>query len=293
MARDFSHVQNEVAYENAIQARIKANAALTRRRQLDAAIKDEPVEFRAWLFSDTSLVPAINALRIADQEAFDAGEDESHAGRAYQKAVDEFSRSYGHVPEFLWQSLEQWGGLTDKQLEVARRIFAERQGMATERAKREAERRASAPAWTEGRQTITGVVQSARWETSSFGYNASSTSLKGLVLLADGRKLWGTIPAFAYNEAPDALEWIKGEEVTFTVTVKPSDDDPTMAFGSRPVRPVAEKAPKAPKAAKAKAESKKAETAPAPAKKAVPVCKKCGREHWYFVRCSDLSQEEN
>jgi len=97
----------------------------------------------------------------------------------------------------------------------------------------------------DGRVEVTGTVVSTR-ETDGYGYNR--VAFKMLVVTDAGWKVWGTIPAglldavpdasrsdrFAHGESYLAVHRLRGERVTFTATVRPSDDDPLFGFFSRP-----------------------------------------------------------
>lgn len=96
-----------------------------------------------------------------------------------------------------------------------------------------------APSWTAGRQVITGVVLSAELAASKKFHNVT---LKGEVLVADGRRLWTTLP----TRPPEILfegepwevrmhfDFVKGDTITMAVTVTPREDDASRGFGSRP-----------------------------------------------------------
>ena len=74
----------------------------------------------------------------------------------------------------------------------------------------------------EGKQVIEGTVLSVKYK-ESFGYSV----LKVLVKDKRGYKVWGTLPK-AIEDAD------KGEVITFTANVKPSDDDPKFGFFKQP-----------------------------------------------------------
>lgn len=226
-----NYVENPEAYAAAITRRVKANANTTRRRKLEAVVANDDPDFIAWLFDRT---PAwLEALRVTAQTEFDVDHDErSSAQLEYKRAWKEHHERVGRIPEALAKALEDWGGLTDKQLAWARDAFARNIARYEQRNAKEQERKSNAPAWVAGRQEVTGVVQSSRWET--FGVNRwhSTTSLKALLLLADGRKLWTSIPARLHPT--DSSVDLKGTEVTIKVTVEPARDDATMGFGKRP-----------------------------------------------------------
>jgi hypothetical protein len=97
----------------------------------------------------------------------------------------------------------------------------------------------NAPNWSAGRQVITGVVI-----FTEFVYNRKfrKGSLKGELLLSDGRRLWTSLP----DRPPEVLfegePWevrthhdvMEGDTLTMAVTVTPREDDATSGYGSRP-----------------------------------------------------------
>lgn len=96
-----------------------------------------------------------------------------------------------------------------------------------------------APRWVAGRQVITGAVLSTEIVVNKKFQNAT---LKGEVLLADGRRLWTSLPPRPPEilfpgepwEVRMHLDFTVGDTVTMAVTVTPRDDDATRGFGSRP-----------------------------------------------------------
>jgi hypothetical protein len=248
------HVEYPTAWLDAKAARIKANANTTRRRKLLAAIEGDSEHFRCWLLD--TLPADLEALRVASQAACDANEDDANvAERVYQKAWSDFRKRYGPLPEFLRESMQEWGGLTDGQLAFARRKFAEQAKRAEGRDEAENARRASAPHWQPGRQSFVGTVQSVRVEEIAVAFHHSATVVKGLVTLDDGRKLWTSLPKDACwigveeNDMPRQYEELKGMRLEMTATIEVSEDDPTMAFGKRPAlgaaKPKKERKPRA------------------------------------------------
>lgn len=86
----------------------------------------------------------------------------------------------------------------------------------------EEERIANTPPVTEGTFEVVGTIVSTKWQENQWG-----GSLKQLVELDNGQRLWGTKPT-SLDEAQT------GDRVVFTATVTPSTDDPTFGFYSRP-----------------------------------------------------------
>lgn len=234
-------IYNESAYNNAISARIKANASKTRAKKLDADTKNDSPEFRYWLGICGFWEVSPEAKALIDKSNADYAQTETmtyeEAARveiAIDRMMKEFKLKYGTRPKFIMEAINQWGGLTEKQLVFARKVFAENVGRAAGRDAKENARRAGAEKWEAKRyKDLTATVVSCRYEETQFG-----TSLKALVMTEDGRKLWTSVASATYWEAPKGmtkLDALKGLTLVFGgITVTPADNDPTMGFGSRP-----------------------------------------------------------
>jgi hypothetical protein len=98
---------------------------------------------------------------------------------------------------------------------------------AREKQARLAEREAEAATRTEapeGRVTFTATVEWAGWKNTGYGEQR-----KIRVLAEDG---WA-----GYGTAPVAIEHVEaGDTIRLTATLKPTDDDPTFAWLSRPAK---------------------------------------------------------
>lgn len=119
------------------------------------------------------------------------------------------------------QSVIKYGHLSEKQISYLK-ILLDKINTAEEREEQREEERKNAKPAPEGRMEITGVVLGTRTDEGYYG-----KTWKMLVQHADGWKLWTTVPL-------GLCPFEKGDEVTFTVTVKQSKDDPTFALGKRP-----------------------------------------------------------
>lgn len=107
-----------------------------------------------------------------------------------------------------------------------RQALSERQvaairGMAERKA---ADAAVSAPV-IEGRIVVTGEVLTTKVQDSVYG-----TTVKMLVRDDRGFKVWGTVPSALLGED------VKGKRVTFTATVRVSDNDETFGFYQRPTK---------------------------------------------------------
>lgn len=230
-------IENPQAYEAAKMARIRMNANTTRRRTLEAQLKadGDSQEFCDWLFCRTP--ESLLALYVASQKEFDQTcEEFGPAGAAYQKAMKDYHARVGSRPDFIRDALNGWGGLSVKQLDVARKAYARNIERAEGRVQQEAARLATALPWLDGRQDVTGVVQTVKLVDNGFG-----GAWKCLILTEDGRKLWTTVPQRLVDVSRGSepgdyfdADLLKGQTVTIKVTVEPSKDDATMGFGKRP-----------------------------------------------------------
>lgn len=134
---------------------------------------------------------------------------------------------------------QQYGSLSDKQAEFARRLLKEQQ---EKQARREAERAAAQPA-PAGRNTITGEIIKAVYKTETHGYHARGV-YRITVKTAEGWVANGNCPTALEGlamEGRDGVgplsEALTGRVVRFVATIEPKDDDPTFAFFKRPTKP--------------------------------------------------------
>lgn len=79
-----------------------------------------------------------------------------------------------------------------------------------------------------GRVKFAGEVVATKVTEGMYG-----TAYKMLVRDDEGRKVWMTVPQALMNKV-DYLEEAKGRRVSGVVTLKPKEDEPWFAFGSRP-----------------------------------------------------------
>ncbi len=120
--------------------------------------------------------------------------------------------------------LNRYGFLSSKQIDFALKLHSEAKQRVAEFEKRVAERSALAESGVrvpEGRVEIEGVIVSTKEVSTAYG-----DTVKCIILLPTGAKVWGTLPGRATGE--------QGSRVRFVATVKPSDDDPTFGFYKRP-----------------------------------------------------------
>lgn len=135
-----------------------------------------------------------------------------------------------YIVQDIRGKLFQYGSISERQEALVLKIAREEAERAVLRAEA-AEKLANAPVLPEGRYEIEGVVISTK-SKPGFAYN--QTVYKMLVELADGNRVWGTIPRAIEDDV-----WGTSRTVTvkFTAAVQRSDDDEHFGFFSRPTKP--------------------------------------------------------
>ena len=166
---------------------------------------------------------------------------------AYQRAIDACIRKGNHkkfhssadadeLLEFLRKKSKSFdfadslldtyykrGKLTDSQIDSVYKMMAKEKEMQKKFA--EEAKNANPVPLTDERLSITGTVMSVK-EGRYFDDVVWKITVK---VKEEGYKLYGTLPD-AINEAS------KGDIVTFSAKVKPSDKDPKVGFYSRPTK---------------------------------------------------------
>lgn len=120
--------------------------------------------------------------------------------------------------------LVRYKSLTPKQTAFAIKLHKEslqKMNWADERSEERAQRVAAGIRAPLGRIEVTGVLLKQKSVFSTYG-----EAIKCLIQLPDGAKVWGT--------KPSAADTAEGRKVTFVATFKPSEDDPSFGFYSRP-----------------------------------------------------------
>lgn len=133
-----------------------------------------------------------------------------------------------YIVQDIRGKLFQYGSISERQEALVLKIAREEAERAALRAEA-AEKLRNAPALAEGRYEIEGLVISTKSQDSMYG-----TTYKMLVELADGNRVWGTIPRAIEDDV-----WGTRSTVTvrFTAAVQRSDDDEHFGFYSRPTKP--------------------------------------------------------
>jgi hypothetical protein len=119
--------------------------------------------------------------------------------------------------------LVKYGSISEKTLNFMGILLAKIPARETQAAQRAAEKAAASDA-PQGKVTVTGTILVAKYQESHFG-----EQYKMLVKLADGAKVWSTVPTSLGDVHKDDV-------VTFTATFERSKDDSKFAFAKRPTK---------------------------------------------------------
>lgn len=142
-------------------------------------------------------------------------------------------RPYDGFFDDLKRKLETYGELSEKQLACITRNV-EREAAKQARIAEHQAQMINAPALTVGRHVIEGTVLSTKVVESAYG-----DQLKMLVELADGNRVYGSVPAklesvWTPGEAPRLID--RGDVVRFSAAVEVSNDDTHFGFYKRPTK---------------------------------------------------------
>lgn len=156
---------------------------------------------------------------------FLAGLDASTAARISE--IDELSHEDQHyiANDILWK-LRRYGSISQGQIDLLLKVQAEFEEDAEEAADAP-----ELPELIEGRRELTGIVVSTKLKDTAYGFQS-----KMLVVLDDGNKVYGTIPASIEPTVWDTREEYR---VTFTAAVTVSGDDEHFGWFQRPTKATA------------------------------------------------------
>ena len=157
---------------------------------------------------DEAETAAVNALRYAESLDVETAENDFEANLAVIAARGVVTyQTIGYAAAFL----------------VAAEKAAEHAEAAAQRAQDPVP---TVPA-PEGAATVVGTIRSAQWRETDFG-----STLKALVVLDDGNRIWTTVPAAIRNEY--AFENLPGLRIAFSATFQRADGDDHFSFATRP-----------------------------------------------------------
>lgn len=171
---------------------------------------------------------AANMARAAERAAALAAYLDAHPEIvALQAAVADDEGPHarnGFIKDVLGR-LGRDGQITERQREAILKSAAKDLEYKARREREAAEPKAEAP---EGRVTVTGTVVGLKWKENGWG-----GALKMTVKLDDNARVWSTAPT-AYDSKGEAIDFERGDRITFTATFERAKDDPSFAFGKRP-----------------------------------------------------------
>lgn len=144
----------------------------------------------------------------------------------YEQALEEAS-------DFVWDvafKFRRYGELSERQIEAVERAILRDVEWRERRVRWDTERAvedAAAEDAPSGKTEVTGTVLSTKWKDHEFG-----STLKMTVKDDRGFRVWVSVPKSIHvNGEPR-----NGDRVRLVATLRPSDDDPKFAFGSRPTK---------------------------------------------------------
>jgi hypothetical protein len=145
---------------------------------------------------------------------------------------DDLPEDVHYIIQDMRSKLRRYGSLSERQVELARKLWREMH----ERRQQQAEREKNAPTKVRipdgyiGRATFTGTVLGTKYVDNPFDYYGNQT-LKVLLQVmphhGQAFTLWGTVPS-------GDLSIDKGDTVRWTATIERSRDDETHGYFKRP-----------------------------------------------------------
>ena len=229
-----TYIQNETAYEAAKQRRIRQNAKIGRERRWYAVEGNR--ELADFLMEAGEYAPLGYIVRYEDGFTQRISTEDYNAGKIEERPMANMpvylqdykatalthpivKASSGDFYKKMIDALEEYGALTEGQTKAVSAMLSRSKAKVAEWSKADQERVATAEDCPTGRIKITGKVLKLTLVENSWG-----ETCKMLVEADQGFRVYGTAPAEAE----------KGETITFTATVTPSDRDAKFGFFKRP-----------------------------------------------------------
>ena len=227
-----TYIQNEGAYRAAKERRIRENAKIGRQQRWLAVEGNQ--ELQDFLREAGDYAPLGYTVRYEDGYTKRISTQDYNDGLIEERWLNKvFLQDYkvtalphpvvkassGDFYKKMMDALEEYGALTEGQTKAVSKMLLRSKAKVAEWSKADSERVAIAQDCPTGRVEITGKVLSFKFVETRFG-----ETCKMLVQSDTGFRLYGTAP----NEAE------KGQTITFTATVTPSDSDAKFGFFKRP-----------------------------------------------------------
>jgi hypothetical protein len=195
---------------NAFQAAVHdAKAAYAGKAKARQILAEKDLNAAWELYSVT-----VPAMRDAAQKQFDIDGKTTNWLPYEERTIED-----------MVSKLVRYGSASEKQFGYMRTLLNKIPGRGVQQAQWAKERENAKPAPSGDRVTFTGKIIKLAYHDSKFG-----RTLKMTVKHADGWAAWGTVPS--------GLEIEKGDIVTLTANLTPSQDSKTFAFFKRPTQAI-------------------------------------------------------
>lgn len=183
---------------------------------------------------------------VKDSREFIAGKTKAQATLQKEGLEDCWAIYENPVGEFeertirdIVGKLVRYGSISEKQTNFLRNLLTqipERDAKRKALKEKIAQEKKDAAPCPEGRVTVVGEVVSVKWKDTAYG-----CTRKMLVRAEEGFTVWGTVPnkvkvpmVIGGEEVIDQIE--KGDKITFSAKISPSEDDNKFGFFSRPTK---------------------------------------------------------
>lgn len=213
-----------------------------RKQLLAQAIRErQRAEWTAQAPVNAEIAAFLRAVSTTDYITFsDDSDDATITGRPFREAFPAVSGGTTAFLSSLDSKLHRYGNLSDKQVAAVAKIKARNDEWLAQRAAKTAAMEDVAPL-IEGKRSIEGEIVSTKIVSNDYG-----STLKMLVKLDDGTKVFGSVPVsieeLTYSSiAADGMTVIDGldlvgQRVAFNATVERSRDDQHFGFFKRPTK---------------------------------------------------------
>lgn len=235
-----THIEDRDAWERGRDAAIKRNASVSRQRKwlAEDASRQELIDLCSDDFGGTDSFPRVfnedcaQCRKHFNWEWKNSPDCDGHPNEVIKSAW----RASGDFLEAMFEQINEWGRLSEKQEAAVRKILERAKGRVAEWEAKKAEEFANSADCPQGRVQVTGTIISTDLRETSFG-----NVWKMLVRDDSGFKVWGSIPSKLHEPEEEGGQWItgkemKGKRVSFTAAIEPSEDDQKFGFFKRPTK---------------------------------------------------------
>jgi hypothetical protein len=211
-------IEHPAAYEAAIRARIKANAAKTRRKNWFAAYPDAQ-RLWDWLHGYGEFESRFSCGLVgSDYENHRCAEMDRCCGKGvaeHPTRIGMFAGNFGGTLLEMREAIMEWGGLTDKQTDLVRRALARAEERVVNANKRREERVAADRATSQH----VGTVGERREFALTVGKVFSFEGIYGTTYINICKDADGNVIVYKGSNGYE-----EGETLTVKATVKAHDE---------------------------------------------------------------------